>query len=229
VAANGVRLRQAVLAASELEPVAERLRDALGLAEPYNDPAVAAFGLRNAVFAIGEQFIEFVSPVEVDTAAGRWLGRRGGDAGYMLMFQVPDLDAARARVRLLGIREVFAVELDDIEEIHLHPADMHGAIVALSSPVPPESWRWGGPDWERRSVPGTIAGTEVGVADVPATRRRWGEVLGAEPEAAGAALTEDRDGGGLGRIVVRGRGRRDAVEIGGVLFEFEGEEEEDDE
>jgi hypothetical protein len=228
VTANGVRLRQAVLAAAELEPVAERLRDALGLGEPYNDPAVGAFGLRNAVFAIGDQFIEVVSPVEPDTAAGRWLERRGGDAGYMLMFQVPDLDAARGRVRSLGIREVFAVDLDDIEEVHLHPADMRGAIVALSSPVPPGSWRWGGSGWEGRSVPGAIVATEVGVADAAVARGRWDEVLGADAGAAGAAVVDDAEDPGLRRIVVRGQGERDPVKIGGVRFEFEDEEEGDE-
>jgi Glyoxalase-like domain len=221
VSANGVRLRQAVLATAELEPVAAQLRDELGLGRPYSDPGVGAFGLRNAVFAIGDQFVEVVSPVAPGTAAGRWLERRGGDAGYMVMFQVPDLGAARGRVQGLGIREVFAVELDDIAEVHLHPADMRGAIVALSRPAPPASWRWGGPAWEDRSVPGEIASVEVAVADAAAARARWGEVLGAEADAAGAALVQDPDEPGLRRVVIRARGRHDAAEIGGVLFEFE--------
>ena len=49
-----VRLRQAVLAAGELEPVAQELRSTLGLQEPFHDPGVGMFGLRNAVFALGE-------------------------------------------------------------------------------------------------------------------------------------------------------------------------------
>ena len=57
------RLRQAVVAASELDPVVERLRAELGLGEPFSDPAVAFFGLRNAVFALGDSFLEVVSPV----------------------------------------------------------------------------------------------------------------------------------------------------------------------
>ena len=44
-----MRLRQAVLAASELEPVAAALRTALGLHEPYCDPGVGEFGLENVV------------------------------------------------------------------------------------------------------------------------------------------------------------------------------------
>ena len=225
MSANGVRLRQAVLAAAELEPVAERLREELGLGEPYNDPAVGAFGLRNAVFAIGDQFIEVVSPVEPDTAAGRWLERCGGDAGYMLMFQIDDLDGARDRARSGGIREVFTVDLDDIGEVHLHPADMRGAIVALSRPVPPKSWRWGGPSWEERSVAGTIAAVEVGVADADAVKGRWGDVLGVSPDEAGAAVVVDPADRGLRRVVIAEKGARERVEIGGVTFEFKANEE----
>ena len=36
----GVRLRQAVVVASELEPVAEALERELGLRDPFNDPGV---------------------------------------------------------------------------------------------------------------------------------------------------------------------------------------------
>ena len=65
-----VRLRQAVLAAAELEPVAEALRSTLGLSEPFRDPGVGLFGLQNTVFALGDCFLEIVSPTQPDTAAG---------------------------------------------------------------------------------------------------------------------------------------------------------------
>jgi len=54
------RLRQAVIAAQDLDKVAGELRDRLGLGEPYCDPGVAYFGLRNAVFALGDTFLEVV-------------------------------------------------------------------------------------------------------------------------------------------------------------------------
>ena len=63
---------------------------------------VGAFGLRNAVFAIGDTFLEVVAPVRDDTTAGRYLERRGGDGGYMALFQVPDVADARRRVADLG-------------------------------------------------------------------------------------------------------------------------------
>ncbi len=199
-------LRQAVLAARELGPAVERLRGEYGLGEPFSDPAVAHFGLENAVFAIGDQFLEVVSPVQPDTAAGRLLDRRGGDCGYMAMFQVDDVAAARERAREAGVREVFEVDLDDMTEAHLHPADMRGAIVSVSQPAPPESWRWGGPDWEERSVPGRVAGVTVAVADPAATGARWTRVIGDLPgvefvaddsEPGIVAIQLERDGGAL--------------------------------
>src|SRR5690349_14346636 len=99
-----MRLRQVVLAAAELEPVADALRRELGLGEPYADPGVAMFGLRNAVFALGDQFLEVVAPAGDDTAVGRWLAHRGGDGGYMLIFQLGDVAAARERARAAGVR-----------------------------------------------------------------------------------------------------------------------------
>src|SRR5207302_4901 len=53
VTRTGVRLRQAVVAARELDPVAARLRQELGLREPFDDPGVGACGRRNAVLAGG--------------------------------------------------------------------------------------------------------------------------------------------------------------------------------
>jgi hypothetical protein len=85
-----VRLRQAVLAAGELEPAAHALRSALGLGEPFRDPGVGAFGLANVVFALGDCFLEIVSPKQPDTAAGRYLERHG-DGGYMVIFDLEDL------------------------------------------------------------------------------------------------------------------------------------------
>ena len=175
------RLRQAVLAARDLDATVERLRAEHGLGEPFADPAVAYFGLRNAVFAIGDQFLEVVSPVRDDAPAARLLDRRGADCGYMAMFQVEDIAGARERARAAGVREVFEVDLDDMAEAHLHPADMRGAIVSVSEPAPAESWRWGGPDWRERSVPGAITGITVAVADPGAAAERWAEVIDGTP------------------------------------------------
>ncbi len=93
-----MRLRQAVLLARELEPVAALLRAELGLGEPFRDPGVGEFGLANVVFAIGDCFLEVVSPLREGTAAARQLERAGSDCGYMALFDLEDLDSARRRL-----------------------------------------------------------------------------------------------------------------------------------
>jgi hypothetical protein len=176
-----VRLRQAVLAAAELEPVAAELGTSLGLGEPFRDPGVAEFGLANAVFALGDCFLEVVSPTQPDTAAGRYLARRGGDCGYMVIFDLEDLEQAKARAAELGIRVVWRVDLPDISGNHLHPADIGGAIVSLDQSRPYGSWRWGGPEWTGRvgaGAPGHLAGITVAVSDRATVAARWGQVLG---------------------------------------------------
>jgi hypothetical protein len=215
-----VRLRQAVLAARDLDAVAGALQAELGLREPYADPGVGYFGLRNAVFALGDTFLEVVSPQRPGTAAGRLLERRGGDCGYMLMFQLEDVDAARERARELGVREVFEVSLDDIAEVHLHPSDMRGAIVSLSAPRPPGAWRWGGPDWAERAAPLRVAGATVAVADPDAVATRWEAILGASPGEAGIRFVADEAERGPIEIFIAGA-ERDPVEAGGVRLRLE--------
>lgn len=203
------RLRQAVIAAVELDPVVERLTAELGLGEPFADPNVGHFGLRNAVFAIGDTFLEVVSPVRDGTSAGRLLERRGGDTGYMAMFQVDDVAAARARAAERGVREVFAVELDEITEAHLHPVEIGGAIVSISEPRPPESWAWGGPGWSERAIGGRVAGITVGVGDPQATRERWDAIVGGLPGVEFVA--DDAHRGIVAIAVERADGERVSV------------------
>ena len=172
------RLRQAVMAVTDLDRSVDALRSRLDLGEPFADPDIAYFGLHNAVFPIGDTFLEMISPTKEGTDVGRLLESRGGDCGYMAMIQVESATAARERAKHLGIREVFDIEFEDIAEAHLHPGDIGGAIVSVSEPRPADSWRWGGPDWKERSVPGSLLGVAVGVADGEATRVRWQEVAG---------------------------------------------------
>jgi hypothetical protein len=176
-----VRLRQAVLVAQELEPVAGALRSALGLGEPFRDQGVGEFGLENTVFALGDCFLEVISPTRPNTAAGRYLQRHGGDGGYMVIFDLEDLDGARSRAQALGVRVAWQIDLPDISATHLHPADTKGAIVSLDQSRPYGTWRWGGPQWTGATAtgaPGRLAGITVAVGDPDAVAARWGEVLG---------------------------------------------------
>jgi hypothetical protein len=194
-----VRLRQAVLVAAELEPVASALRVALGLGEPFRDPGVGAFGLENVVFALGDCFVEVISPIEPDTAAGRYLARHGGDGGYMVIFDIEDLQGARERALGLGVRVAWQIDLPDISTTHLHPADMRGAIVSLDQSRPYGTWRWGGPQWTGEigtGAPGRLAGVTIAVSDPVGVAARWGEVLNVPVSDSGGQASVLRVDGG---------------------------------
>jgi hypothetical protein len=187
---TGPRLRQVALVAHDCDRVAGELRAAFGWAEPFHDPGVGQFGLVNAVFAAGDTFVEVVAPAQPGTAAGRYLDRRGGDCGYMAIFQLPDLAAARRRLDALGVRVVWTADLPDIAGTHLHPADVPGAIVSLDWAAPPRSWRWAGPAWTGRAPepgPGGVTGLTIEVADPPAAARRWAAVLGLDGDGSAPA------------------------------------------
>ena len=180
-----MRIRQIVFAATELKAGADRLGPLLGLATPYRDPGVAEFGLDNAVFAFGDQFIEIVSPVRDGTSAGRLLARRG-DSGYMLILQTDHFERELARFDALGVRRVWAKDLSDIRATHLHPKDIGGAIVSIDQPLPAASWRWGGPDWavqagragQQRVVGVTVGAHGTRRDPAPGAGRRLGRLRG---------------------------------------------------
>ncbi|MGH9047657.1 MAG: VOC family protein [Acidimicrobiales bacterium] len=195
----GVRLRQVALVAADIEPVIAALCEELSVErEPYRDPGISVFGLQNAVMAVGDTFLEVVSPVGPDTTAGRYLERRGGDGGYMAIFQVEDLAAARARIAELGIRVVWQSDHEDIAGTHLHPKDLPGALVSIDWASPPDTWRWAGPDWTGQ-VPRYVVGGIVGVT-VQTERPRelaelWAKVLDRTVEHLGADAVVAVDGG----------------------------------
>jgi hypothetical protein len=209
-----MRLRQVALVARELGPVVEDLCAVLGLEVCFRDPGVAEFGLRNALMPIATSFLEVVSPARAGTTAGRLLDKRGGDGGYMVIVQTDDLARERRRMDELGVRIVWQIALPDAETIHLHPRDVGGAIVSLDQMRPPESWRWGGPDWQRHvrsDVTKALIGAELQGPDPGALAARWGQVFGRMPTRAHDgtfALALDQ---GLLRFVPERDGRGEGV------------------
>ncbi len=171
-----IRLRQVALVARDLDHTVGELCARLGLSICYRDPGVEFFGLHNALMMVGDQFLEVVSPIKDGTTAGRLLDKRGGDGGYMAIYEVDDLATRDAALAEAGIRVVWSGDLPEIRARHLHPADVGGAIVSVDQPVPNGAWHWGGPDWVAHrdtSVVSTIAGVVIGANDPAAMRARW--------------------------------------------------------
>jgi hypothetical protein len=183
-------LRQIALVAHDLEPVVDRLEKVLGLKVAYRDPEVAVFGLVNAVMPVGGEFLEVVQPVKDDASALRYLHRRGGDAGYMLIFEVEDALAHRERVLALGARQIAAMDKRYVFT-HFHPADFGGVLTSIDSVTGVGDWfnrdsDWppAGKDWRNaKSLNATaIRGASIQAVAPAALAARWGELLDAKVE-----------------------------------------------
>ena len=57
-----MRIRQIALVGEDLAAAKADIVDVLGLGGDYADPGVRKYGLHNAVWPIGETFLEVVSP-----------------------------------------------------------------------------------------------------------------------------------------------------------------------
>ena len=213
-----IRLRQVALVAADRDHVVAELCSFLGLTVSFEDPGVAVFGLHNALLTVGDQFLEVVSPTTSGTTAGRLLDKRGGDGGYMAIFEVDDLDRRIARVEELGVRVVWAADFPDIRGRHLHPRDVGGAIVSIDEPQPAGAWAWGGP-WRahaENAVVTAIAGIDVAAEDPDKMQARWHEL---EIDHAVRFVTAGDRGEGIDAVdlVATDRNRAGAsATIGGV-------------
>lgn len=178
------RLRQVVVAAADLAATVSSLQSAFGLGDAFADVGVAEFGLANGVLPVGDQFVEVVSPMREHTAAGRWMQRAGGDAGYMVIVQVESISDARNHLAEASLRTVWSGDLAQISGTHVHPADIGGAIVSFDEAHPPQSWHWAGPSWRdnvRRDTVSGIAGITMAALDPAAMAASWARAMNVVP------------------------------------------------
>jgi hypothetical protein len=134
-----LRLRQICLVALQLEPAVDALRAILGLDVCHRDEAVAKYGLVNALFVCGHQFLEVVAPTRDGTAAGRFLQRFGGRGGYMAIFDTHDPERRRDHVRALGLRIAHEMQYAAFRGIQVHPADCRAAMLEFDRSIGNES------------------------------------------------------------------------------------------
>lgn len=177
-----MRLRQIALVGQDLAAATADIVDVLGLGNAYADPGVGKFGLTNAVWPVGDTFLEVVTPLQPGTTAGRLLDKRGGDGGYMVILQVDDIAAARGHIHTAGARVIEQVDVPGkVSMSHIHPKDIGGAILSVDQMTPPANWEWGGPDWRsnvKTEVSVAVVGGELQGDDPEGMARRWATVLG---------------------------------------------------
>jgi hypothetical protein len=129
-----IRLRQICLVAEKLAPVIDDFKAIFAVDVCFEDPAVATFGLENSLMPIGGNFLEVVAPIKENTAAGRYLKRRNGDGGYMVICQCDTHEtqlARKARAAALNVRIAWEHEGKAFHGMQLHPADTGGAFFEI--------------------------------------------------------------------------------------------------
>jgi hypothetical protein len=237
-----IRIRQVALVANDLSRAVGEIRRALDLGDPFHDPGVELFGLHNAVLPIGDTFLEVVSPLRDDCSGARYLQRRGGDGGYMVIVQTDDLPAARQRIETTHTRVVFELALEDIETVHLHPRDTRGTLLSIDAATSPAEWRWAGPDWRARSCMtrcAAIVGVEIQCDDPADVAVRWSQLLASPAISLASGSHEialdgsivrfvplrDSRGEGIHTVMLRrstaaAQETRGEIELCGTLFRF---------
>ena len=181
-----IRLRQICLVAEKLAPVIDDFKAVFGLEVCFKDPEVAVFGLENSLMPVGDNFIEVVAPVRENTAAGRYLKRRNGDGGYMVICQCDSHAtqlARKARASALNVRLVLDHETPAFHAMQLHPADTGGAFFEIdwdSKGEPNGTWSpAGGAGWTSARRPDVVrayCAVELQSADPRALAERWSTI-----------------------------------------------------
>ena len=179
-----LRLRQLCLVAHDLEPVVADLRAVFDIAVCHRDPAVAKYGLHNALLPIGHSFVEIVAPTRDDTAAGRYLDRRKGGGGYMVILDTDELERWQSHVDAIGVRVAARLVSNGYRGLQLHPRDTGGALLEINwsdgGAGVNAAYHPAGPGWQawvRTTVVKAISGAEL-QSDRPETlAAKWSEIL----------------------------------------------------
>ncbi len=181
-----LRLRQVALIAEDADAVAADLNAVFGLKVAFiDDHLPGAYGLQNRLLPVDNQFIEVCAPIREGTAGGRYLDRRGGDGGYMVITQADDHAPRKKRVEELGIRVVAERDADTYCLMQLHPQDTGGSFLEID-------WHEGADD----AVPGwshairaewrpfvnadlvnAIVAVEIQSPDPAKLGARWSEII----------------------------------------------------
>jgi hypothetical protein len=182
-----LRLRQIALVANQLQPALDDLKAVLGIDVCFVDPGVKSFGLENSLLPVGNQFLEVVAPIQDGTAGGRYLERRGGDGGYMVITQCDDHAPRVKRVNDLGVRIAWSFEdPGHYKCMQLHPKDTGATFFEIDEqlgagahdadgpwhPAGGKGWKKG----QRLDRVSGIAAVELQVNDPAATAQRWADI-----------------------------------------------------
>ncbi|HEY5106027.1 MAG TPA: hypothetical protein VII73_04540, partial [Caulobacteraceae bacterium] len=133
------------------------------------------------------EFIEVLEPLRDDASGARYLARRGGDAGYMVILQDADAGLHAERLARAGVRAIARNRGEGRYRFtHFHPADCAGVLLSIDSVEGDAGWReplsdWppAGANWRGFESETTLGLTAVTLQhrDPMAAAERWAMLL----------------------------------------------------
>jgi hypothetical protein len=179
-----LRLRQIALVARHDLVAAQEFIETLGVEIAFHDPGIKGLGLHNTLMPIGTQLLEIVAPITEGTTAERYLLRRKGAGGYMVITQTDDHPPRRAKVEDLGIRIVGQFDEHGFTNMQLHPADTGGSFLEIDRQEggedPMGAWSPAGRNWQqaiRTDRVSAITAAEMQCEDPNKVANRWSEII----------------------------------------------------
>jgi hypothetical protein len=182
--ARYLRLRQICLVAPQLRLAEEEIAAVLGTLVSFCDPAVGAYGLENALFALGADILEVVAPIREGTAAGRFLHRTGGRGGNMAILDCDDAAERQAHAAAMGVRAANIIRHGGYLGVQLHPRDCRATMLEFDTTTGGRGAGWAvspaGPDWPRLVRPDALPhllAVEVSGPDPAGLAAHWSRIM----------------------------------------------------
>jgi hypothetical protein len=180
VESSSIRLRQIAIVVQNRDEVTQQLCDVFHVNVAYQDPALQSLGLHNSIVAIGDYFVEVVSPIRDNTTAERYRQRRGGDTGYMLIFQTNDHVRHRQIIDQEKVRVVAEFNATGFRNMQLHPADTKGVFIEIDQQDGVDAWHPAGELWKETVDASWVSGVmsvDVACDNPEAVAHRWSTLL----------------------------------------------------
>ncbi|PKB78384.1 MAG: hypothetical protein BZY88_18625 [SAR202 cluster bacterium Io17-Chloro-G9] len=177
------RLRQIAFLVRDLGEAGKLYERTLGM-KPCHSQELPQFGLTNLLLPAGNgTFVELLEPTSADSAAARFLERRG-EAPYLLIFETREFDRLIPHLKSMGVRITGESQHGGQKSAFIHPSSANGAfleIIEVGDTGNP--WPAAGPNWmhsEARPLTRQLRQVAVLVRDLDQATQHWSEMFGLE-------------------------------------------------
>lgn len=130
------RIDHVGIAVPDLDEAIRFYADAFGV-EAVHEEVNEEQGVREAMLAVGDSFIQLLAPLRPDSPIGRFLDRQGPGI-QQVAYTVDDIEVAAERLRAAGVRMLYDVPKTGTAGSRVnfaHPKDCGGVLVELVQPA----------------------------------------------------------------------------------------------